>query len=597
MRLLQRLTTGLLIAGATLAAGEAPAQSPGVRVEKNVEARMRDGVILRADVYRPDTQRRLPALLQRTPYSKNPEQANSLYHRLAAAGFVVVVQDTRGRYMSEGVAVPHDEGNDGYDTVEWVASLPYVDGRVGMFGGSYSATTQLLAAAQAPPHLVALFPSASYASRYDMVFQGGAFYLADGLAWNLGQAMDARRRALDPKADRDHAIGLSRAQRDTLQREWLWFLPLDGINALDLRRYSPGYFDMLAHPSYDAFWTTFDVAAKHARFQVPAYHLTGWYDALLNGTLANLAGLRANAATDRARRNQRLIVGPWTHARPNAGSRSIGDVDYGPNAGFDSESLMVAWFRGWLQEDGRRETGDNGAPVRIFVMGENRWRDEQEWPLARARSTDYFLHSDGSANTLGGNGRLERAAPPGGAPADTFTYDPRNPVPSGNSGAYSRAPTDQRTVEQRGDVLVYTTAPLVQSIEVTGPVRLVLWAASSARDTDFTARLVDVHPDGTARALTDGIVRARYRKGRTTPELLMPNGATEFIIEVGATSNLFLAGHRIRLEVSSSNFPRFDRNPNTGAPFGTSAEMRSAKQTIYHDAAHPSRLVLPVIPR
>ncbi len=305
-------------------------QTAGVVIEKNVAATMRDGVVLRADVYRPAASGRRPVLLQRTPYSKNPGAATSQYHRLAQAGFVVVVQDTRGRYTSDGVAVPHDEGADGYDTVEWAAALPGVDGRVGMFGGSYSATVQLLAAPLRPPHLVALFPSASYASRYDMVFQGGAFYLGDGLSWNLGQAKDTQRRRLEPAADRDSAIGLTPEERQQLQAEWYWQLPLSAMEALQVRRYSPGYFDLLAHPSYDAFWTTFDVAARHSRFEVPAYHLTGWYDSLLNGTLANFSGLRAHAGTGRARRNQRLIVGPWTHARPTATTTTIGEVDFGP---------------------------------------------------------------------------------------------------------------------------------------------------------------------------------------------------------------------------------------------------------------------------
>ncbi len=575
----------------------APARRPvtDVVVERSVEARMRDGVVLRADVYRPVTPRRLPALLQRTPYSKNPEASNSLFHRLARAGFVVVVQDTRGRYTSDGVAVPHDEGPDGFDTIAWVATLPYVDGRVGMFGGSYSATTQLLAAGEQPPALRALFPSASYASRYDMVFQGGAFYLADGLGWNLGQAMDVRRRVLEPSADRDGAIGLSAAHRELLRNDWMWRLPLRDITALDLAQYAPGYFDMLAHPSRDPFWDRFDVAARHARFRVPAFHLTGWYDALLTGTLANFAGLRANAAIDIARRNQRLIVGAWTHARPNAASRRIGAVDYGPTAGFDSESLMVAWFRHWLGDAPPR--GDfPGPPVRLFVMGENRWRDEQEWPLARARATTLHLASDGAANSRHGNGRLTWE-PATGAVADTFTYDPRTPVPTGTSGAYSRAPTDQRALEERRDILVYTSAPLDRPVEVTGPVQLVLWVASSARDTDFTARLVDVHPDGTARALTDGILRARYRASKQQPELLTPHEPVVLTIDVGATSNVFLAGHAIRLEVSSSNFPRYDRNPNTGATFATDSVTIPARQTVFHDQARPSRLVLPLIPR
>jgi len=590
------LATAPINAQASAGRPSAPsAASTEVLVERHVESRTRDGVTLRADIYRPVTPRRLPALLQRTPYSKNPEDPNSLYHRLARAGFVVVVQDTRGRYMSDGVAVPHDEGPDGFDAVAWVASLPFVDGRVGMLGGSYSATTQLLAAGEQPPALRALFPSASYASRYDMVFQGGAFYLADGLGWNLGQAMDVRRRALDPAADRDGEIGLSSAHREMLRNDWMWRLPLRDITALDLRRYAPGYFDMLAHPSRDAFWDRFDVAARHARFQVPAFHLTGWYDALLTGTLANFAGLRANAATEQARRNQRLIVGAWTHARPNASSRRIGTVDYGPDAGFDSESLMVHWFRHWLGDTPSR--GDYpGPPVRLFVMGENRWRDEQEWPLARARATALHLASEGRANSRHGDGRLAWDAPAGAA-ADTFTYDPRTPVPTGTSGAYSRAPTDQRSLEDRRDVLVYTSAPLDRPVEVTGPVQLVLWAASSARDTDFTARLVDVHPDGTARALTDGILRARYRRSKSTAELLTPGQPVELTIDVGATSNVFLAGHAIRLEVASSNFPRYDRNPNTGGAFAADSTTIPAHQTIYHDRAHPSRLILPVVPR
>jgi putative CocE/NonD family hydrolase len=507
---------------------------------------------------------------------------------------VVAVQDTRGRYTSDGVARPHDEGEDGYDTVEWLAGLPFVDGKVGMFGGSYLATTQLLAASLRPPHLVALFPSASYASRYDMVFQGGAFYLGDGLAWNLGQAMDVRRRRYQPSADRDGEIGLSSEQRQLLNSHWIWAVPLLSMDALELGRFMPGYHQMLRHPSYDAYWATFDIGSRHPRFEVTAYHLTGWYDALLNGTLANFAGLRRRAGTERARRNQRLVVGPWTHARPTPTSTSIGGVSFGPEAGFDSFAAMVSWFDHWLKAP---NDGDFAEPVvRLFVMGANKWRDEREWPLARARTTAFYLSSDGRANTGAGDGRLTLDAG-STAPADTFTYDPWDPVPTGASGGYSRAPNDQRPVETRSDVLVYSTAPLAAPIEVTGPVRLVLWASTSGRDTDFTARLVDVFPDGTARALTDGILRLRYRLRKTAPQLAVPGQPYQLTIEVGATSNLFQEGHRIRLEVSSSNFPRYDRNPNTGDSFAISARTVRARQTIWHTAARPSRLELPVIPR
>lgn len=569
-----------------------------VTVERSVEARMRDGVLLRADVYRPDRPGRLPALLQRTPYSKRPEREDNAFRRLAAQGFVVVVQDTRGRYTSDGVARPHDEAEDGYDTVEWVASLPYVNGRVGTFGGSYSATTQLLTAPLRPPHLVAMFPSASYASRYDMVFQGGAFYLADGLSWNLGQGAGVRRKRLTPDANQDRAIGLDDTQRRLLRDSWLWHVPLKTMDAMELRRDAPGYFEMLDHPAYDAYWRTFDVAARHGEIDVPALHMTGWYDTLLNGTLANFAGLRKSARSAKARDAQRLVVGPWTHARPSGGTTKFGEVDFGPHASYDSESVLIAWFKTWL--DGAPPSGAWAPPVRLFVMGENVWRDEQEWPLSRAVPTPFHLQSGGGANTLTGDGRLRVSAAGAAsdtgsngadATADRFVYDPWTPVPTGASAGYSRLPTDQRAIEARADVLVYTTDPLDRAIEVTGPIALHLWVSSSAPSTDFTAKLVDVRPDGTAIALTDGIRRVATGAPGTSAT------PGEIVIDLGATSNLFRVGHRIRLEVSSSNFPRFDRNPNTGAPFGESGELRRAEQTILHDAAHSSRLILPVIPR
>jgi len=587
-----RIVVMLLLALAVRAAAQTA--EPQIVVEKNLEAKMRDGVILRADVYLPETQQRLPALLQRTPYSKSTRSDNNQFRRLAAGRYVVVVQDTRGRYMSDGIAVPHDEGADGYDTIEWVASLPYVNGRVGTFGGSYAATTQLLAAPLRPPHLVAIFPSSSYNSRYDMVFQGGAFYLADGLSWNLGQAADVRRRITTPSVNRDGPIGMTPEERQRFNNEWLLHVPLKTIDAMNIREYAPGYFAMLDHPSYDTFWTTFDVEAKHGDFEVPAFHVTGWYDALSNGTIKNFTGLRKNARTARARDNQRLLIGPWTHSTPTPRSTSIGAADFGPDAGFDSERLMLDWFDYWLKDAPNNVM--SRAPVRLFVMGANTWRDEREWPLARAVPTSFYFHSDGNAATAAGNGTLTRTAP-ARERSDQFKYDPANPVSTGARGGYSRSPSDQRDVEMRPDVLVYTSAPLEAAIEATGPITVTLWASSSEKDTDFTAKLVDVFPDGTARALTDGILRARYRNSKTTPTLLTPNQPTQFTIDVGATSNVFLPGHRIRVEISSSNFPRFDRNPNTGGRFGADSEFRIAQQTVLHDAEHPSRIVLPVVPR
>jgi putative CocE/NonD family hydrolase len=545
-------------------------------------------------VYRPEGGGRHPVLLQRTPYSKHSENYENGFRALARKGFVVIVQDTRGRYMSDGIARPHDEAEDGFDTIAWTRTLPYSTGKVGMWGGSYLATTQLLAATLQPEGLVALFPSSSYNSRYDMVFQGGAFYLNDGLGWNLGQLADVRRRVFTPSVDRDGAIGMDSDARKAFRERWLWHVPLKTMDALELKRFAPGYHEMLDHPSYDEFWKTFDIEARHARIQVPAVHLTGWYDTLLNGTLRNFAGLRANAANENARRHQRLIVGPWTHARPTLKSTRIGEVDFGPQAGMAAQELYERWFGYWLQ-GGDRSVLD-AAPVRIFVMGDNTWRDEQEWPLARARNTVFYLHSGGKAATLEGDGSLSTIAP-ANEPNDSYVYDPWDPVPTGAIGGYSRIPSDQRERQKRRDVLVYTSASLDADLEVTGPLTVTLWIASSAPDTDFTAQLSDVFPDGTARALTDGILRVRYRKSKSIPTLLTPGEPTEIAIDLGATSNVFKAGHRIRLDISSSNFPRFDRNPNTGGTFGEDAVLRRAEQKIFHDSTRPSRVTLPVVPR
>ena len=581
------------LAGSRAPAGVVSTQ-PAVVLEKNVVAHMRDGVTLRADVYRPAVPGRFPVLLQRTPYSKNPGDDGEAIRRLAARGFVVVVQDSRGRYTSDGVARPHDEAEDGYDTVEWAAALPYASGKVGMFGTSYLATTTLQAASLTPPHLSAIQASAAYSHRYaDLVFQGGAFYLSDGMSWSLGQAADVRRRVDSPEADRDGAVGMTPHERTLFRQSWLWHVPLKGFEAMNLRRFAPGYFEMLDHPTDDEYWAPSNIAARYRRFDVPGLHIVGWYDVFAQATIRNFSGLRAQARTERGRR-QRLIVGFWPHAQPDPRETRAGDVDFGPDAAIDIASLRERWFACWLKDEGCGSL--DGPPVRLFVMGENRWRDEQEWPLARAKPTAFYLHSGGRGNTRTGDGRLS-LTPPQAEPPDQFVYDPWDPVPTSSAPGYSRLPSDERTIEERPDVLVYTTEALTQPVEVTGPIAVNLWIASSARDTDFTAKLVDVHPDGTARLLADGILRARYRRSMTTLELLEPGTPTELAINVGVTSNLFRAGHRIRLEISSSNFPRYDRNPNTGGPFGEDSRLIRADQTVYHDAGRPSRLVLPVVPR
>jgi putative CocE/NonD family hydrolase len=564
-----------------------------VLVEKNVAAPMRDGVTLRADLYRPDAAGRFPVLLQRTPYSKASSGAAA--RALAARGYVVIIQDSRGRYTSDGTARPHDEADDGHDSVEWAAGLPYSTGRVGMFGTSYLATTTLQAASRTPRHLAAIQASAAYSHRFaDLVYQGGAFYLEDGLSWNLGQAADVMRRTLSPDADRDAAIGMTPQQQTLFDQSWLWYVPLKHFDALDLSRFAPGYFEMLDHPTDDGYWAPSNIAARFDQFDVPGLHIVGWYDVFARSTIANFSGLRARAKSERARRNQRLIVGFWAHAQPGPRETKVGDVDFGPDAAIDLAAVRARWFACWLKEAGC--DAFDGPPIRLFVMGDNRWRSEHEWPLARARVTPYYLHSGGRANTAGGNGRLSPEAPQS-QPPDRFVSDPWDPVPTGPARAYSRLPADQRDTEARPDVLVYTTPALTQAVEVTGPISLVLWIASSAPDTDFTGKLVDVAPDGTARLLTDGILRTRYRRSSRNLELMTPDTPTELTIDMGVTSNVFKAGHRIRLEVASSNFPRWDRNPNTGSVVAEESRLVRAQQTVFHDRAHPSRLVLPIVPR
>ena len=325
-------------------------------------------------------------------------------------------------------------------------------------------------------------------------------------------------------------------------------------------------------------------------------HFGSWYDIFLEGTLSGFEGVNALGGPN-ARGKQRLLVGPWAHigySLPTSGG--TGELDFGPEAEIDFMQIQLRWFDHWLKGE------ENGVmdepPVRIFVMGENRWRDEQEWPPARAEYTPWYLHSGGAANSLDGDGILTPEAP-AAEPPDRFVYDPHDPVPSlgGNNLIIARGAFDQRPAEVRDDVLVYTSEVLAEDLEVTGPLRVTLWAASSAVDTDFTAKLVDVYPDGYAQNLQDGMIRARYRDSASDPKLMTPGQPYRFEIDLWATSHVFLAGHRIRVEISSSCFPRFDRNPNTGTPVESESTLVPASQTILHDAEHTSHITLPVIPR
>ena len=576
---------------------------PTILIERNVEATMRDGTILRANIFRPDVPERVPVLLQRTPYGKDGSAVD--YCMLSASrGFAAIVQDTRGRWASNGEHYAlRDEYGDGYDSVEWAASQPWSTGKVGMWGGSYVGWTQWTAASTQAASLRAIFPSVTFMDAHaDLFYPGGARALGVLESWflNAGVSMAIQRMDASDEAKSALTEQLADALDGLASGQTFRVLPPADVPLLNRDDMPQAYQDYVAHETFDSFWAPFDIRSHIGDVAVPAYHLGGWYDIFCSGTLANYRAMREGAGSDQARRNQKLIMGPWLHG-PLSGV--VGDVDFGVRASdlhVVTYEIMWRWFDHWLKGI------DNGIadepPVRIFVMGRNRWREEQEWPLARAIDTPWFLHSAGEANSLDGDGLLSPVSPSSERP-DRYAYDPRDPVPTRGGGlccsqaALAAGAFDQREIEARKDVLAYTSEPLATDLEVTGPLKVVLWAASSAVDTDFCAKLVDVGRCGYARNLADGIVRARYRKGLQEPVPLSPGEVEEYVVDLAATSNVFLAGHRIRLEISSSNFPRFERNPNTGAVASSEEDMVTAHQTVLHDAEHPSRIVLPVVPQ
>ena len=562
-----------------------------VSIEHHVAMKTRDGVTLYSDIYRPEGDGTFPVLLQRTPY--NRQNAAEFGRKAAERGYMVVVQDVRGRYESDGEWYPFKhEIDDGYDTVEWAAALPHSNGKVGMFGGSYVGATQMLAAVSHPPHLAGICPVVT-ASNYheNWTYQGGAFEQWFDQSWTTGLAQDTVNRAF-----RDASNAVIGSTVLPLKQYPLFNLQLSSDPASWTARFAPYFLDWLDHPAYDAYWKQWAIEERYASIQVPALTVAAWYDIFQGGSLKNFIGLRAGAGKESARAGQELMVIVGGHA---GNGPKVGDVDFGPDSHFDEDAVTLEWYDFLFQGKTNEFTE---KPVKLFVMGENKWRYEDDWPLKRAKETHYFLHSAGKANTSTGDGSLsvEASAKEG---ADSFTYDPANPVPTVGGPLccdpvhLPAGPRDQRKVENRSDVLVYSTPALDHDTEVTGPVTLDLYAKSSAVDTDFTAKLVDVWPNGFAQNLTEGIVRARYRNSTSTAEPLVPGKIYEFEIDLWSTSNVFLKGHRIRLEVSSSNFPRFDRNLNNGKNAATSSDFVKADNTIYHDTDHPSALLLPVVGR
>lgn len=548
---------------------------------------MRDGVPLGADVYLPPGQGPFPVLLTITPYGKNGSGRGAAAQ--LARGYAVVAVDSRGLRASKGKWEPYiHEAQDGFDVQQWVAKQPWSNGSIGMFGTSYPAYTQVAPAQFRNPNVKALVPVSAQSDNFGSVWSSdGLLHLAFSPVWAMQQ----------------EAIATGQRAASVDWTKVIWTLPLKTIPEMTGGVRSQFLADVIAHDTHDAFWKRMSIRDKYAEMDVPAFHVTGWYDDLSQETQTNFIGMSTKSRSANARRWQRLLIGPWGHGVPRIGDSGFvfGDMDFGRDVRIDFQTMQAQWFDYHVK--GIQNGLDKEAPVKIFVMGANKWRDENEWPLARAMPTRYYLHSKGFANSRFGDGVLSTEAPQD-QPPDRYRYDPRNPVPTyGGHGCcdYSFAamgPLDQRVNQQRPDVLVYSTPPLAEDTEVSGFVEAQLVFSTDVTDTDFFVTLSDVHPDGKAIAITGGQARTRFRESRERPSLLTPNKEYTVTVKLWGTSNVFKRGHRIRVHITSSNFPRYARNLNSGKAQQeeTEADIRVATQTIYHTAGKASAIVLPIVP-
>ncbi|MFC2164134.1 CocE/NonD family hydrolase [Acidobacteriota bacterium] len=589
-----------------------------VRVEKSIMVAMRDGVKLSTDLYFPvGVSKKLPVILIRLPYDKDKYYQRTWgteAYDFAALGYIVAVQDARGKFESEGVfrVQAEQEAEDGYDAVTWAATQPWSDGNVGTYGCSYLGECQIQQAKLRNPHLKAMIPKAAggaigtAGNKYSFFgfFCGGVFELSPALGWFFDSGSKVYFRP-PPGITRETFLQIDKFFNPApvlpdMDYQAIWrSLPV--IDMMKKAGAPPTDFEEYAsHEPGDPWWDQYAYIKDTDTFDVPALHVDSWYNGCIDETLYLFNLFQRNAVSERCRDNQFVIVSPTSHCRSErateqtiVGERTVGD------ARLDYWGIYVKWFDYWLKGIDNRIT--NMPKVQIYIMGENKWRSENEWPLARTQYTKYYLHSDGYANSRFGTGTLGTKLP-SSEPADRYVYDPKTPVPSAGgpiccTGTADAPPGafDQAEVEIRHDVLVYNTPLLQEGIEVTGQLEVVLYVSSSARDTDFTAKLVDVYPDGTAYNIQDGIIRARYREGFRNKVWMRPGEVYEVKINLFATSNYFGPGHRIRLEVSSSNFPRFVRNLNTGGNNFDETEWDVAKNSIHHSKKYPSHIILPII--
>tara|TARA_R110001592_G_scaffold330004_2_gene612039 strand:- start:13961 stop:15703 length:1743 start_codon:yes stop_codon:yes gene_type:complete len=545
-----------------------------VKTMYHIPVSMLDGVDLATDVYLPKETGTYPTLLIRDIYTNGSAAGRQKYAKFATSnGYALVFQSVRGRYDSDGKWYPYfQEINDGDDTLNWIAEQTWSDGKVGMFGSSYLASVQWLAAVNRNPALVAIAPAVSPGNYYrDVAYPGGAFSLLSRASWGIG--------LVGSKTNMSFPV------------DWvkeIEHLPLNTL-AENVGFNVKHFQDWIEHPSDDAYWKPLNLEARANEMAVPAMNIGGWYDVFLRSTIGSYKTMTEEAATETARKGQRLVIGPWPHGWNQ--QTKIGDMQLGDNSLIDAPAMLLEWFNYWMKGAAKPSGLKEGeAPVRIYVMGENVWRDEQEWPLARTTYRPFYIHAD---NTLSAEASTAKSA------SMKYDYDPADPVPTlgGNiMSAKLRGPFDQKPLDGREDILRFVTEPFTQVTEITGPISAEIYASSSAPDTDFMAKLIIVKPDGTALNLVDGVIRARYREGFDKPKLIEPGKVYKYDIDMWATSYKLSPGDRIRVDITSSNFPRLARNLNTGADFAKTSEMKIANQTIHMSKKYPSKIVLPIVP-
>lgn len=552
-----------------------------VRIDRYQAVPMRDGVRLYADVYRPAAPGRYPVIVVRTPYGVQRE--GSRIHddmvKFAQQGYAAIIQDVRGRYESEGAWDPFRyEARDGFDTIEWAAKQPWSNGKVATQGGSYLGHVQWAAGSQAPPHLVAMFPAVASTNIYaNWITHGGAFRLSFNYGWGVVRMPN---RIMLPQWWHTGPAAAPELRYENI----LPHLPL-GTGDLESAHYAVKHYrDWLQHESYDAYWKAISDEERFEKVQVPVHTQGGWFDIFLAGTINGFTGMRARGGTEAARKNSRMVIGPWGHGP----SRKFGDIDFGPEADRHLLDYELRFFERYLK--GVENGLDKEKPVEIFYMGANKWKSHDAWPIPGARSTPYYLAANG----------VLTPEKPSAEGTSTYRYDPTNPVPTNGGNNCCGTPTvagpvDQAPLDGRADILRFRTEPLTQPVAIAGPVKMILQAATDGPDTDWMVKLIDVYPDGKAYPMAEGMLRARFHKGLDKPSKLTPGQLYEFTVDLVGTAVVFQPGHRIRVDITSSNFPQFDRNLNTGEPLATGAKPRVAQQTIHHGGAHASHIVLPVV--